>query len=122
MSVKGNGTFNSFIAGVDLSAAQFRIARITGNRTVGLSTAANNDSIGITQDRVPQGQPMNVQSEGHSKVFYGATVTAGQPLTSDANGRAIPATTGRQIVGRAIIGGAANDLGEILLGGSYTLA
>lgn len=51
---------------------------------------------------------------GYATVQYGGAVTAGAPLTADAQGRAIVATAaGQRLVGFAVLAGAANDLGTV---------
>lgn len=47
-------------------------------------------------------------------VIYGGTVARGDPLTADASGRAITATTaGQRCVGFAEISGAVGDIGSV---------
>lgn len=51
---------------------------------------------------------------GYATVEYGGTVTRGAPLTSDAQGRAIVATTaGQRLVGFAVLAGVVGDLGTV---------
>lgn len=79
--------------------------------------SANSDSLlGVSTD-IPSvaGGRVDVIREGITPVLYGASVTRGQPLTSDAQGRAIPANTGQQVAGYAEVSGAADELGAIHL-------
>ena len=46
-------------------------------------------------------------------VIYGGDVVAGDPLTADADGRAIPATAGQFYLGFAEYDGAEDDLGSV---------
>ena len=51
---------------------------------------------------------------GYATVEYGGDVTRGAPLTADAQGRAIVATTaGQRLVGFAVLAGALGDLGTV---------
>lgn len=60
------------------------------------------------------GQVTDVVCGGYATVEYGGTVTRGAPLTSDASGRAIVATTaGQRLVGFAVLAGAVGDLGTV---------
>lgn len=46
-------------------------------------------------------------------VEYGGTVARGDPLTADANGRAITASAGNFIVGYAEVSGVSGDIGSV---------
>ena len=95
-------------ASADLSASQFCF--MTVNSSGQLATpSAGGDADGILQDK-PNGA--GVQGElavfGVSKVVVGTGgVTAGDLLATDANGKAVTATTGNKILGRALATGAA---------------
>lgn len=59
------------------------------------------------------GQPMDVVRAGFADVRYGATVTADDPLTADANGDAVPASAGDHIIGYADMSGDVGDIGAV---------
>lgn len=59
--------------------------------------------------------PVDVIRGGIAEVVYGGTVTRGDPLTSDAQGRAIKASTGNRIVGFAEVSGVLNDRGSVFI-------
>lgn len=72
-------------------------------------------AIGVLQDTPPQGDPGAVCMPGNvTKVLCSATVTAGQFVSSDANGNAVPATSGAHFLGQAIQGAGAGSLAVIL--------
>lgn len=48
-------------------------------------------------------------------VIYGANVTRGQPLTADAQGRAVPAVAGNFAIGFAEVSGVAGDIGTVII-------
>ncbi|KHS86520.1 DUF2190 family protein [Pectobacterium carotovorum] len=70
---------------------------------IGVSTAVD----GVIGDTV------DVIRGGLALVTYGADVTADDPLTSDAEGRAIPATAGTFVIGYAEYDGAEDDTGSV---------
>jgi uncharacterized protein with beta-barrel porin domain len=69
---------------------------------------------GRTQTNIGEG--VTVLMAGTGQVEYGGTVTRGQRLTSDADGRAVPITTASQVcVGVALNSGTVGTFGEILI-------
>jgi hypothetical protein len=94
-------------ASADLSASQFCFMTVNSSGQLALP-AAGGDADGILQDK-PNG--VGVEGElavlGISKLVVGtAGVTCGDLLTTDANGKAVTATTGNKILGRALATGA----------------
>ncbi len=59
------------------------------------------------------GEAADVIRYGLAPVKYGADVTVDQPLTADADGRAIPAAAGDFYIGFAEYAGAEDDLGSV---------
>jgi hypothetical protein len=60
------------------------------------------------------GERISVQMSGNiADVDYGAVVTRGQPLTADAQGRAVPAAVGDYHVGFAEVSGVLGDVGSV---------
>lgn len=59
--------------------------------------------------------PVDVIRGGIAEVTYGGTVTRGDPLTSDAQGRAIKAATGNRIIGFAEVSGVVGDRGSVFI-------
>lgn len=74
-------------ANVDLSAKQFFIVKAVAGGKVGLA-AAGEQSYGILQDKPASGKAGSVRVYGVSKVVAGAAIAEGDPITSDANGKA----------------------------------
>ena len=77
------------------SGKQYRFLKITGKSQVGLSTAAADRTIGVLQNK-PQtpGSAATVGLRGITLLTAGAVVSAGDSVVSDAEGRAIKATSG----------------------------
>lgn len=72
---------------------------------------------------------LDVEIAGIAPVQYGATVAPGEPLTSDADGKAVPATTADRVIGIAVEEGELDEIGSVLLlpgpqspGGTYAPA
>ncbi|WP_174866801.1 capsid cement protein [Pectobacterium polaris] len=86
-------------------AVEGAVIQATGGTAliIGVSTAVDG-AIGDTVDVIRSGLAM---------VTYGAEVTADQPLTSDADGRAIPATAGTFVIGYAEYDGEEDDVGSV---------
>jgi hypothetical protein len=95
-------------ASADLSASQFCFVVVNANGQLALPSAGG-DAEGILQDK-PNGAGVygEVGILGVSKLVVGAAgVTVGDLLASDVNGKAVTATTGNKILGRALATGAA---------------
>ncbi|EIX9611393.1 TPA: DUF2190 family protein [Klebsiella pneumoniae] len=59
------------------------------------------------------GEPADVVRSQLTPVIYGDDIVAGDPLTADAEGRAVPATAGQFYLGFAEYDGAEDDLGSV---------
>lgn len=115
MATKGIGSDYSAIASADLSAHQYKIVKESATG-VAVASATDLNQVGVLQDKpTAAGQACNVRWTGLSKVRYGGTVARGDRLTSDANGNAIVATTGKLILGIATVAGVSGDVGTILI-------
>lgn len=88
----------------------------TADGVVKQSAAVADAPVGVARESAVDGGRVDVIRAGLSQITYGAAVTRGQPLTSDAQGRAVPTTAGTdRIYGIAEFSGVAGDLGELLL-------
>jgi len=98
-------------ASADLSASQFCFMTVNGSGQLALP-AAGGDADGILQDKpAAAGVEGELAVFGVSKLVVGAAgVTAGDLLMTDAAGKAVTATTGKKILGRALATGAAGVL------------
>lgn len=61
------------------------------------------------------GERCDVVLMGIADVEFGAAVTRGQALTSDASGRAVVAVAGDQMIGRAQVSGVLGDIAPVLI-------
>lgn len=84
------------------------------------ATASTEAFLGVSTD-IPagSGERVDVYREGVVPVQYGGNVTRGDPLTSDADGKAVVAAPTAaalaQVIGYAEISGVANDIGSVHL-------
>lgn len=105
----------SLVAAADLSAKIGYIVQVDSNGKAALADATAL-AVGVLQNNPASGQVATVGVHGVSKVVAGGTIAAGARVTSDANGKAIAATTaGDAVIGIALAGAAANDIIPILL-------
>ena len=79
--------------------------------------STNTDTLlGVSTDIPAEaGGRVDVIREGIVPVLYGGSITRGQPLTADAQGRAVAASSGQQVVGFAEVSGVEGDIGVIHL-------
>ena len=101
----------------EVAILKFRLVALgTSDGGITLAVDATKPLIGVSTDIDSLlGEPCDVVRAGLAKVVYGATVTKGALLTSDATGRAIPATTGNYYAGIAEVAGVADDIGSYQL-------
>jgi hypothetical protein len=104
-------------------------AAITGNRAVKFSTsdttvvqaaAATDAIIGVADSLgASSGGRCDVVMSGTSEIEYGGTITRGDLLTADANGKAVTAApaagVNNRIIGIAMRSGVSGDIGLVLI-------
>lgn len=61
------------------------------------------------------GHRIDVHMSDIAEVTYGGSVSRGDLLTSDDDGKAVTATAGDRAVGIALVDGVANDIGSVLV-------
>lgn len=105
----------SLVAGADLSAKQFHVVKVNSSGQAVAANATDVAQVGILQDKPISGVAGSVAVNGVSKAAFGGTVASGAAVTSDANGKIVAATTGKQIIGFALQGGVSGDIGSVLI-------
>lgn len=105
-------------AAADLSALQYHVVRVVSNNAVNI--ASQNSvmrAVGVLQDTPNAvGRAARVGIEGESFVIAGASYAAGVPISHNASGRAIAATSGLCVIGYSLeSAGADGDMVRILL-------
>lgn len=81
------------------------------------ATAATQTLFGVVDSvgAAAANDPVDIVRGGIAEVLYGGTVTRGDPLTSNASGRAIKAATGNRIIGFAEVSGVTGDRGSVFI-------
>jgi hypothetical protein len=106
-------------ASADLSAKQFYIVKMSGDKTVTFCAGVTDKCIGVLQDAPTSGQPANVAIGGLSKVLAGGTVAYGDLVGTDGNGKAVAIVAGtdttQYVLGRCVLGGASGEYISVLL-------
>jgi hypothetical protein len=104
-------------ASADLSAKQFCFVKFSAARTVTVCSATTDKPIGILQNKPTSGHAATVATSGVSKVVVGSTVSNGDSVGTDSNGKAATYTasdTTKHLVGQVqIANSAANGLATI---------
>ena len=97
--------------------APYLIVKFTANDLeVTPSAAATDKHVGVSVPTitVPAGQRVDVVVDGIAQVQAGGAITRGDPLTSDANGKAVTAAPGagvnNRLIGFAEVSAVANDI------------
>jgi len=104
----------TYIAGADLSAAQFKFVKISGANVI-LAATAGEQCIGVCIVGGASGAAVTVTRGGSVMVTAGATITAGAAVSTDAAGLAKAAATGNIIMGYAREAGVNGQVIEIEL-------
>lgn len=98
--------------------APYRIVKFgTADSTVIQSANAADNSIGVANNlgASASGQRTDVVLAGIAEVEYGGNVTRGSFLTSNADGKAVAASTGNRAIGVAMVSGVSGDIGFVLI-------
>ena len=113
MSKSIPGLTTAFTAAIAIAARRLVIAGTT-DKLVTLAVDGSKAPVGVTTD-IPAaaGERVDVFRNGIVPVTYGGAVERGEPLTADAQGRAIAASDGDFVIGFAEVGGALGDLGSV---------
>lgn len=104
----------SFPAAADLSASQYCFAVInTSGQAALIGANAVPDGLIHNAPKANEMARLVLKSGVITKARYGGTVTLGALLTTDASGRLVVATTGQNVVAKAIVAGVVNDVGMV---------
>lgn len=102
MAVMQSRDTRTFVAGEDLSSAQFKFVTLEADGQVDVADAAGERAIGVLLNEPAAGKAATVAMTGKVMVEAGAAVTAGDALQTDANGDAITAAAGDYVMGYAL--------------------
>jgi len=101
MAVMQSRDNRTFIAGEDLSAAQFKFVTLESDGQVDLADSAGENAIGVCLAGAAAGNAVTVCVSGSVMVTAGGTIAAGAAVQTDAAGDALTAATGDVILGYA---------------------
>lgn len=120
MAVMQTRDTRSFIAGVDLSSAQFKFVTLESDGFVDLANSAGENCIGVCLAGAAAGNAVTVAISGKVMITAGGTVAAGAALQTDAAGDAITAATGDYVMGYALEAGVDGQIiaMELIQGGN----
>ena len=101
-----------------LTTKQFYIVKVdtANDHSVVIAAAGTDPIVGVLQNKPAAGAAALVRFLGSTKVVAGGTITRGDLVTSDANGKAVATTTNKDVaVGRALVSAVSGDILEIQL-------
>ena len=101
MAVMQSRDTRTFIAGEDLSSAQFKFVTLEADGQVDLADTAGENCIGVCLNATAAAAAATVVMTGKVMVVAGDAITAGDAVATDAAGDAVTATTGDIIMGYA---------------------
>jgi len=93
MAVMQSRDTRTFIAGEDLSSAQFKFVTLEADGQVDLADADAENCIGVLINDPAAGEAATVVMSGKVMVTAGGAVTAGDAVVTDTSGDAVELTT-----------------------------
>lgn len=106
-------------ASADQTGNQYKFVKISGSLTVTVCAAITDQIFGVLQDEPLSGEAAEIVSTGITKVVAGGTITAGDPIGTDANGKAVKVTVGtdttKYAVGYALDSAVSGDIVPIFI-------
>ena len=102
MAVMQTRDNRTFIAGEDLSSAQFKFVTLESDGQVDLADSAGENAIGVCLVGATAGNAVTVAISGKVMVTAGGTIAAGAAVQTDANGDALTAASGDVVMGYAL--------------------
>lgn len=102
MAVMQSRDTRTFIAGEDLSSAQFKFVTLESDGQIDLADAAGENAIGVLLNDPASGEAATVAVSGKVMVTSGGTIAAGAQIQTDASGDALTAASGDVVLGYAL--------------------
>ena len=123
MAVMQSRDNRTFIAGVDLSSAQFKFVTLESDGFVDLADAAGENCIGVLLNNPPAAGAATVCISGKVMITAGGTVAAGAAVQTGADGTALAAATGDVVMGYALEAGVGGQIiaMELIQGGNIVV-
>jgi hypothetical protein len=104
----------SLIAGANLATEQYSFLKVDTAGAVVLA-GAGEDVDGVLMNDPASGRVAQVAVDGIVKVKCGGTIAAGASVASNASGKAVAATTGQMVAGKALEAGVTGRIISVLL-------
>lgn len=101
MAVMQSRDTRTFIAGEDLSSAQFKFVTLESDGQVDLADSAGENAIGVCIVGAAAGAAVTVVVSGSCMVEAGGNITAGAAVQTGADGTALAAASGDVVLGYA---------------------
>lgn len=108
----------SKVAATDLSAKRGYAVTVDSNAKFAIAGVRAEGVAILIEPPSASGAICTGVTHGVATAIYGGTVTAGNKLATDANGKLVAANPGDPVVGRALTSGVSGDMGTVLLGGA----
>jgi hypothetical protein len=115
MAVMQSRDNRTFIAGADLSTAQFKFVTLESTGKVILANSAGEQAIGVLLVGGVADTAVTVTRSGSVMVIAGGTIAAGAAITTTAAGLALTAASGNVVMGYAREAAVINQVIEIEL-------
>jgi len=124
MAVMASRDNRTFIAGVDLAAAQFKFVTLESDGFVDLANSAGENCIGVCLVGGAIGAAVTVAVSGKVMVEAGGTIAAGAAVQTGADGTALTAASGDVVMGYALEAGVDDQIIaiELIQGGNVVPA
>lgn len=111
------------VAAEDLTGKQYFAGVIDANGEIAVATVAGGRIDGVVNTDSPLGLSADLTLQGVVRVALGGTVAVGDELAVDAAGKFVTAVATNVVVGKALVGGAAGEVGTAIVygAGTYTI-
>jgi hypothetical protein len=103
------------VAGADLTGKQYLCVKLNSSEEIVACSAITDKTVGILQDEGKQGKALPVAVGGICKAKAGATIAAGDPVATKADGTLQVAATTQYVIGVARTGGSSGQVISVLL-------
>jgi len=101
MAVMQSRDTRTYVAGEDLSAAQFKFVTLESDGQIDLADSAGENCVGVLLNDPASGNAATVVMSGKTLVKSGGTIAAGASVATNAAGLAVTAASGNIVMGYA---------------------
>lgn len=101
MAVMQSRDTRTYVAGEDLSTAQFKFVTLESDGQIDLADSAGENCIGVLLNDPTSGNAATVVMSGKTLVKAGGTIAAGASVATNAAGLAVTAASGNIVMGYA---------------------